>query len=293
MKTMRRFFTPAKKSVCDQGNNHNVPARSLSLAFLFTVAITTSAWAQLGIYEFTGTGACPNQNPNVTTQPANSIFSSFSAVNATCVSQADIFSFRNWNSGGTIDLTEYYEFSISANSGYGLNLSNLSFIHRVSENGSGSGTGLTRWTLRSNLDNYTSNIASGLTNDTKQNASISLPAGFNNIGSARFRFYITLIKDNTTSFELDDVAVGGTEIVLPANPADPTSNSPQCSNPGVTLTATGSAPAGETWYWQTSASGTSTANSGSTYVVNTSGTYISGPRTTPHCSGVAVQGVLL
>jgi len=81
MKTMRRFFTPAKKSECDQGNNHSVPAKTvkcLALAFLFTAAITTSAWAQLGIYEFTGAGACPNQNPNVTTQPANSIFSSFS-----------------------------------------------------------------------------------------------------------------------------------------------------------------------------------------------------------------------
>nr|WP_294935514.1 GEVED domain-containing protein [uncultured Flavobacterium sp.] len=59
----------------------------------------------------------------------------------------------------------------------------------------------------------------------------------------------------------------------PANPANPTSNSPQCASPGVTLTRTGTPPAGETWYWQTTAGGTSTANSGSTYVVTTSGTY--------------------
>ncbi len=60
---------------------------------------------------------------------------------------------------------------------------------------------------------------------------------------------------------------------LPVTPGNPTSNSPQCTPPGVTLTTTGSVPAGETWYWQTTASGTATTDSGSTYVVTTSGTY--------------------
>ena len=58
-----------------------------------------------------------------------------------------------------------------------------------------------------------------------------------------------------------------------ATPADPTSNSPQCSNPGITMNFTGTAPAGETWYWQTSASGTNTTNSASSYTVNVAGTY--------------------
>jgi hypothetical protein len=60
---------------------------------------------------------------------------------------------------------------------------------------------------------------------------------------------------------------------LPANPGNPTSNSPQCADAGVTLTRTGTPPAGVTWYWQTTPTGTSTANSGTTFNVNTSGTY--------------------
>jgi len=60
---------------------------------------------------------------------------------------------------------------------------------------------------------------------------------------------------------------------LPANPGNPTSNSPQCASPGVTLTRAGTPPAGVTWYWQTTTTGTSTANSGVTYNVTTSGTY--------------------
>lgn len=62
-------------------------------------------------------------------------------------------------------------------------------------------------------------------------------------------------------------------MVIPADPGNPTSNSPQCNPPGVTLTRAGAPPAGVTWYWQTTPLGTSTTNSGSTYVVTTSGTY--------------------
>ena len=64
-----------------------------------------------------------------------------------------------------------------------------------------------------------------------------------------------------------------TVYALPAAPGNPTSNSPQCIGFGVTLTRTGTPPGGETWYWQTSAGGTSTSNSGITYNVASSGTY--------------------
>lgn len=64
-----------------------------------------------------------------------------------------------------------------------------------------------------------------------------------------------------------------TVIATPANPGNPTSDSPQCNPTGVTLTRTGTPPAGETWYWQTTSGGTNTTNSANTFVVNTSGTY--------------------
>ncbi|MBK9486069.1 MAG: T9SS type A sorting domain-containing protein [Chitinophagaceae bacterium] len=64
-----------------------------------------------------------------------------------------------------------------------------------------------------------------------------------------------------------------TDVRSQAIPPDPTSNSPQCIGTGVTMNFTGTVPAGETWYWQTSATGTSTADSISSYVVTVSGTY--------------------
>ncbi|MCX6303530.1 MAG: glycine-rich protein [Bacteroidetes bacterium] len=58
---------------------------------------------------------------------------------------------------------------------------------------------------------------------------------------------------------------------VPATPDTPTSNSPGCAN--VTITRTGTSPSGETWYWETSATGTGTDNAADINVVSTSGTY--------------------
>ena len=57
----------------------------------------------------------------------------------------------------------------------------------------------------------------------------------------------------------------------PATPPNPTSNSPQCGN--VTITRSGTPPAGTTWYWQGTSCGTSTSNAASTYTATESGTY--------------------
>ncbi|MEI7727809.1 MAG: LCCL domain-containing protein, partial [Bacteroidota bacterium] len=58
---------------------------------------------------------------------------------------------------------------------------------------------------------------------------------------------------------------------VPKTPDTPTSDSPGCGS--VTLSKTGTPPVDQTWYWETSATGTSTNNSSGTYVVSTSGTY--------------------
>jgi len=247
----------------------------LPLVFLFSfIASSSAVSAQLGVYNFTGTGACPNQNPAVTTQPSNAVFSNFSNTNTTCAATTDQFVSIGWNTGNSIDLTRYNEFTITPVLNYGLTLTSLSFTHSVDENGGGSGSGNTAWILRSSIDNYTTNIATGSANTGVQTPVVTLPLGsFTNIGAVTFRLYIAEIKRNTTAWNIDDVTLNGSVVLLPVVPANPTSNSPQCSNPGVDLAASGTAPAGETWYWQTSTTGTSIANSGSTFTVTSSGTY--------------------
>ncbi|HYF30206.1 MAG TPA: Ig-like domain-containing protein [Chitinophagaceae bacterium] len=269
---MTRFFTQRKKSVKNHQHSSSKSSTKSRLNYLFALLCSLAAFSpataqQLGIYEFTGTGACPNQNPAVTTQPGNATFSNFSTVNAVCNARANVYEFDDWNRNGTINLNEYHQFSITANAGYGLNLTSLSFSHRVSDNNN------TRWILRSSLDNYSSNIASNATDNNQQTATVTLPASFARIAGVTFRLYIIDADDNDTYWTIDNVALNGSVMAVPADPANPSSNSPQCTGTGVTLTANGAAPAGETWYWQTTANGTSTANSGATYLATTSGTY--------------------
>ncbi|MCC6584258.1 MAG: tandem-95 repeat protein, partial [Chitinophagales bacterium] len=244
--------------------------RNACIILLFLISPALNAQV-LSTYSFTGSGACPNQNPDVVSQPANTVFSSFTSTNTTCVSTTDIFDNEGWNITGAIDLTQFNEFTITPDLYYALNLSSISFSHYTNENAAGN----TMWVLRSSLDNFASDIATGITDTSIQTNTINLPAvSFSNIGAVTFRLYIVNANSVNTIWSNDDIIVNGTaEAIPPVNPGTPTSDSPQCSSPGVTLTSNGTPPASVTWYWQTSASGTSTSNSSSTLTVTTTGTY--------------------
>ncbi len=101
--------------------------------------------------------------------------------------------------------------------------------------------------------------ATGLTSPGTVNLAITF-IGNANCGN-------TAISANNTS----SLVVG----TVPATPATPLSNSPQCVDVGVTLTENGTAPGTDIWYWQgTSVTGKSTANPAtSIFNATTSGTY--------------------
>ncbi len=227
--------------------------------------------SSLALYPFTGTGTCPNQNPAVNTQPVNAVFSNYSSVNTSCQGATDVFQTRAWNLTPIIDLTQYNQFTITPTVGLTLTLNSIVFDEYLDQ----TPVGTTNWYLRSSQDGFATDIATGTATGTLQTITVPLPtASFTNIGAVTFRFYITNAESNGRRWTNDEVTIFGTvNGTLPPNPANPTSNSPQCNPPGVTLNFTGSAPAGETWYWQTTAAGTSTVNSASSYTVSSSGTY--------------------
>ena len=252
-------------------------ARLTLLTGLLLCMFSVESLAQLGVYNFTGTANCPNQNPSVSAQPANATFSGFTNVNATCDPLDNVFQYKDLNSNTTIDLSQYHQFIISPNAGYSLNLSSISFTHICNDFPN---AGTTTWVLRSSIDNYASDISTGTVLTSYQTPIALLsPVTFGNITSAvTFRIYITNIKVNGSRWIVDDVTLYGTvtnivAVILPADPENPTSNSPQCANTGVTMSFYGAPSPLETWYWQTSATGTSTVNSLSTYTVTNSGTY--------------------
>lgn len=265
--------------------NHKSTARNLRTNFmialfsgLLLLLSSLESNAQLGVYSFTGTGNCPNQNPSVTIQPLNAVFSDFVNVNATCDPIDNAFQYKDLNGNTTIDLGQYHEFGITPNLGFALNLVSLSFTHICNDQPN---SGVTTWVLRSNQDNFTSDIATGTVDIISQTANINFPSsGFTNITTTvKFRIYIINIKSNGSRWSIDDVALNGTAVpvlttVIPQDPADPILSNPLCSgSSNATLIFGGTPPPGETWYWQTSLLGTSTANSASSYVVSSAGTY--------------------
>ena len=235
---------------------------------LVMVLFGLSVSAQLGVYQFTGAGVCPNQNPNVSAQPANATFNAYSNLNSTCQATTDLFVTKSINTSTAIDLTEYNEFSITANNQYLLTLTSISFTQYVSANNS------TTWALRSSLDNYAANLATGTATTTSQTPLVTLPAGFTSIDFVTFRLYIIGANNAAAQWTNDDVTLNGSVLaILPPTPNTPTSNSPQCNPPGVTLSASGTPPTNVEWYWQTTTSGTSTTNAASTFNVTAIGTY--------------------
>ena len=157
----------------------------------------------LGVYEFTGTGACPNQNPAVTVQPSNGNFSNFSSSGVTCVATNNFYNTKDWETASSINLGKYYEFSLSANSGNVLQLDSLIFANKVSSNSA-------TWYVRSNIDNYASNLSSGQNIAVLDTVRLKLNSSHSGITTVTFRIYASGVTDNQRTWRVDDVTLKGT-----------------------------------------------------------------------------------
>ena len=148
---------------------HRKPAITL-ITGLFVLLVSLPVSAQLGVYSFTGSEACPNQNPSVTSQPPNAVFNNYSSVNTSCKKKDNVFNSEDWNTSTSFDSTEYNQFTITANVGYALNLTSITFTQYTDENDA-----QTKWTLRSSLDNFSSDLGTGTATATSQTPTVNLP----------------------------------------------------------------------------------------------------------------------
>jgi hypothetical protein len=166
----------------------------------------------MGLYEFTDVANCPVVANNVTAQPANATFGPFTNMGSNCASTANVFNNTAWNTAAAIDLNQYNQFSISGNECYNLNLAKIAFNHRTSSTG---GTPVIY--LRSSLDNYATDIdtiASAWNGNVMLDDTISLPAAFANVHAVTFRFYVTSMATNTSTFRMDNVSLWGNSFTV-------------------------------------------------------------------------------
>lgn len=167
---------------------------------------------QLAQYTFTGNN-CMNPVHSVTTQPANATFSDYASDSVSCATGNDIFNYSGWNTGTTIDTTEYYQFTITPDHCYSLDLTSLTFLHRVSASG---GTPFVY--VRSSLDNFTTDVFSTqiAAPGTSYTENVMLPPAFASItDSVTFRFYIVGIAGPGATYRQDNVSVTGSIDPLP------------------------------------------------------------------------------
>jgi hypothetical protein len=103
-------------------------------------------------------------------------------------SGSDFFGYDNWPSGA-IDMNAYLQLKVSANSSYYLVLNSITVNLRRSTTGT-SGAGPTSYSLRSSLDGYTTDLASGTVTTSYQTIAVTLPAAFQSIpNNVTFRIY--------------------------------------------------------------------------------------------------------
>src|SRR5690606_30253279 len=112
----------------------------------------------------------------------------------------------------------------------------------------------------------------GASLDASQLSNVNNPAAIftpavNVEGTYKLRWTVSNLPC-TDKYDEVDITV----VLAPATPETPTSNSPQCGNTGGVTLSRGTPPDGQTWYWQTSATGTDLSNSDPTYTVTAPGT---------------------
>jgi len=177
-----------------------------------------NATAQIYLNQFTGASACPTPG-NIPALAANATGTPLSRNTVICTNALNAFNSTTLNNTGSIVNTSYIEFSVSANAGYGLDLTSLSFFRQ------GSNTAPNRLEVRYSTDGFITSTTWGAATNTPTSGSVITwdfaDFSVNSPNTLSFRFYPygTQRCDLTATpaasggtFRLDDVTLNGTVV---------------------------------------------------------------------------------
>ena len=130
----------------------------------------------------------------------------------------EYFGENGWPSG-SVNSAMYLQFSLSPLSGYQLDISTLVLRLRRSNTGSPAGAGPSSWALRSSLDGFAANIATGSITHSYTDYTVTPGAAFVNIYTTiSFRLYgynTTINSGGTSRLVMDNIRVNGIGYLLP------------------------------------------------------------------------------
>ena len=165
--------------------------------------------------QFEGVGACPTQG-NTPSTDANITGTALSRTTIACTTAANVFNSNTLNATANVNDASYIEFALTANAGYKLKLTSLSFFRQASA------TAPNQLEVRYSTDNFVTSTSWGAapltptagTIATWDFADFSTQLG----GTVTFRFYPygtqradlgIAAASASGSFRLDDVTVNG------------------------------------------------------------------------------------
>ena len=186
----------------------------LSIAML---AMTCAVQAQIVIYSF-GTSGSPTTNASSTASDVSaSVFSGLNGTPATgsgspvysAGSGGSYFTATAWT--GAAPGSNYFQFTITPDSGYSISTTTLTFGYRATP------TGPTAYSIRSSADSYTANLASGsFTNDGNWSSVGSISITLSGLVSATtLRLYGSGASTAGGTLRVDDVGLSGSVTAIP------------------------------------------------------------------------------
>jgi hypothetical protein len=177
---------------------------SLGLLFL-ALSQRSSPGSVVYIYDFPGTPGSGVAADQTNPQPGNATFGDWSRVNLTQIGTSNVFDNGGWNNTSVFDSTQYASFTITADAGWHLNLSLLTFDEMRSAGGPTKG----RVQLFLNGSATAYDVFNYNPTPSTQNQSFNFTptTDANNVTTAEFRFYGWNGGDPAGTMLFDNVAV--------------------------------------------------------------------------------------
>ena len=188
-----------------------------------------TVWSQLTVNQFTGASACPT-NGNTFSSVMDATVTAMSRSTVTCSAIVNAFSSTTLTITAARSNSSYDEFSITANAGFVLNLTSLSFFRQAS-NAAPNSLIVSYSTDAANFNTTRVDMATSTTPTSGTVLTWTFPSTVTTIdgGTVTFRFYpfgtsradggVTAVAASGT-FRLDDVSLFGTVTasqILPVN----------------------------------------------------------------------------
>jgi hypothetical protein len=135
----------------------------------------------------------------------------------------EYFGENGWPAGA-LNSSMYLQFSLTPAAGYQLDISSLIITIRRSNTGSPAGAGPNNWSLRSSLDGFTTDIASGSMTYNYANYTVTPGSSFLNLYTTiTFRLYgynTTVNAGGSSRLVVDNITVKGLGYLLPVTLGD-------------------------------------------------------------------------